>query len=498
MRTRERSRTRPARGASRGRPTRLRRLPRRPRGSAGPSVAGRRCSGAWSGSALAIVAGIVAGATMLLPFRSDLSRPAKGRRRPAPSTGSRSRIPRRGTSIDPDEAGLNGPGPSTLPRIVLALSPHRHPPRSPARAWPTGAADLPHDRPGGTVGRRRAFGDVAGAARADDRGRRVGLLPDWEFLRAGWTARTGRSRPGRVRPRRERRRPRRRVRGLRVDDVRGATRWHHVGGARDGTAGGQEWSLIATREDDGSASRCRGHRREQGSEVSIRRDQKPQIFSTPSARARIGSSCSSGRHPRGREVEAVEASTAGGSFVSADVLDVPNKIDPDLNAFALVVPPGGTSMIRVLDASGNVVISGSVGGGPEASRSRRRPRGRPGGRSPLRVRALRRHRGAHDRVRPRVLPLRRGGQPGVSGGDRRLRPVPNDHFVVNDNPMLRTLSLAPDARLRLLDWNHCCDTFFDGDLRFSRRRSRNRRTSPTGTSSTGGRASGGSPSRTGS
>ena len=42
--------------------------------------------------------------------------------------------------------------------------------------------------------------------------------------------------------------------------------------------------------------------------------------------------------------------------------------------------------------------------------------------------------------------------------------VPNDHFVVNDNPRLRTLTLAPYARLRLLDWNHCCETFFDGDL----------------------------------
>jgi hypothetical protein len=43
-------------------------------------------------------------------------------------------------------------------------------------------------------------------------------------------------------------------------------------------------------------------------------------------------------------------------------------------------------------------------------------------------------------------------------------PVPNDHFVVNDNPKLRTLPLAPEVRLRLLDWNHCCETFFDGDL----------------------------------
>jgi hypothetical protein len=43
-------------------------------------------------------------------------------------------------------------------------------------------------------------------------------------------------------------------------------------------------------------------------------------------------------------------------------------------------------------------------------------------------------------------------------------PVPNDHFVVNDNPLLRSLPLAPDLRLRLLDWNQCCDTFVDGDL----------------------------------
>jgi hypothetical protein len=42
--------------------------------------------------------------------------------------------------------------------------------------------------------------------------------------------------------------------------------------------------------------------------------------------------------------------------------------------------------------------------------------------------------------------------------------VPNDHYVVNDNPKLRTLALASDAPVRLLDWNDCCDTFFDADL----------------------------------
>ncbi|HZD17146.1 MAG TPA: hypothetical protein VE669_03290 [Actinomycetota bacterium] len=43
-------------------------------------------------------------------------------------------------------------------------------------------------------------------------------------------------------------------------------------------------------------------------------------------------------------------------------------------------------------------------------------------------------------------------------------PVPNDYYIVNDNPRLRTLPLSPDLRLRLIDWNHCCDLSLDGDL----------------------------------
>jgi hypothetical protein len=43
-------------------------------------------------------------------------------------------------------------------------------------------------------------------------------------------------------------------------------------------------------------------------------------------------------------------------------------------------------------------------------------------------------------------------------------PVDNDYFIVNDNPKLRTLQLANDVDLRLLDWTHCCETFFAGDL----------------------------------
>jgi hypothetical protein len=43
-------------------------------------------------------------------------------------------------------------------------------------------------------------------------------------------------------------------------------------------------------------------------------------------------------------------------------------------------------------------------------------------------------------------------------------PVPNDYYIVNDNDRLRTLTLADDVELSLLDWNHCCDERFQGDL----------------------------------
>ncbi len=43
-------------------------------------------------------------------------------------------------------------------------------------------------------------------------------------------------------------------------------------------------------------------------------------------------------------------------------------------------------------------------------------------------------------------------------------PVPNDYYIVNDNPRLRKLALAPDIEIELIDWNTCCDQTFLGDL----------------------------------
>jgi hypothetical protein len=43
-------------------------------------------------------------------------------------------------------------------------------------------------------------------------------------------------------------------------------------------------------------------------------------------------------------------------------------------------------------------------------------------------------------------------------------PPPNDYYIVNDNPRLRTLSIAGGAELRIVDWADCCDSFVVGDL----------------------------------
>jgi hypothetical protein len=42
-------------------------------------------------------------------------------------------------------------------------------------------------------------------------------------------------------------------------------------------------------------------------------------------------------------------------------------------------------------------------------------------------------------------------------------PVPNDYYIVNDNPRLRSLVVSSDIRILLLDWRHCCDRLFPAD-----------------------------------
>jgi hypothetical protein len=42
-------------------------------------------------------------------------------------------------------------------------------------------------------------------------------------------------------------------------------------------------------------------------------------------------------------------------------------------------------------------------------------------------------------------------------------PVPNDYFVVDDNPRLRTVPISPKLTIDLVDWKRCCDKRFAAD-----------------------------------
>jgi hypothetical protein len=44
-------------------------------------------------------------------------------------------------------------------------------------------------------------------------------------------------------------------------------------------------------------------------------------------------------------------------------------------------------------------------------------------------------------------------------------PVDNDYFIVNDNPRLRTLTMSPHVQILLLNWNRCCNVFFQANRR---------------------------------
>jgi hypothetical protein len=36
-------------------------------------------------------------------------------------------------------------------------------------------------------------------------------------------------------------------------------------------------------------------------------------------------------------------------------------------------------------------------------------------------------------------------------------PVPNDYYIVNDNPRLRTMPVSPTVQINAIDWTNCCE-----------------------------------------
>jgi hypothetical protein len=372
--------------------------------------------------------------------------------------------------IDPDEAGLNGSQPTRdLPRLVLALSP-----RAPSdlTACPGMVEGQP---PTFLMTVQEAPRALEGAASApwpaalepmDIGSVTGGCYPGWEFLRAGWTT-LGRTFEARL--------------GL-APDISDEDRTA-VFAAYDsmtfaetaegpksvvltsGTTGGEDWQLIASSGPDG------------GLDLAL----QGETFGTgaggfdPTSPELAPSVHVFGEGPLAPRVvfgaipaEAVRVvgTDAASTQTEIPILDVPDAIDADLNAFVITMDPSlspkQAMSFEAFDEQGSVVAHGSIG--PEA--------GEPSG-PPEATLEDGRHFGFIRSVDVGGRTIAFDLAYWLSGEEANQAyqeatgetgPVPNDHFVVNDNPTLRTLPLSPDLRLRLLDWNHCCETFFDGDL----------------------------------
>jgi hypothetical protein len=412
-------------------------------------------------SALAIVAGVVAGATMLLPARSN--RPAGvGPMTTGTLNGITITYPQAWSLIDPDEAGLNGSSMMAevpLPRIVLALAP-TDPGETfgcPGRAGGAAtflmtvqeeplALDGPSSEPW-PVELRTMTVDASESA----------CYPNWDFLRAGWTA-AGRTFEARVGFAPAATTDERDAVLAAFASMSFAASGRGVAAAvlGDGIAGGEPWTLFAQRTEGGVSLSLEAETIGAGTSFVSPATSELQPASTVLGQGSNRQLVAFGAIPI--DVVRVEATAADGSVVSAEVLDIPDELDPDSNAFALVAPPG-RAVVRGYDSSGQVVARGTVASSqPSPSVDAALEDGRHFGY----VRSVDADAGTIEFDLAYFLSGDEANAAYQAAGG--TGPVPNDHFVVNDNPMLRTLPLAPDVKLRLLDWNHCCDTFFDGDL----------------------------------
>lgn len=378
--------------------------------------------------------------------------------------------------VDPDDAGLNGPDPTPdLPKLILAVAPF-----DPGELFGCpGMAGAPHpflmtvqEEPLALNGPASSPWPVeleplnVGAAES-------GCYPGWVFLRAGWTA-AGRTFEARV--------------GF-APDVSDADRdallasfasmtfepaFHGAASAvlAAGTAGGEDWELIAghglLNASGGSSGLELQLNAESissgmgGFDASSDEIQMTDVMlgNGPSAQRIVFGAVPADAVRLGLQV-------SGGDPVALpvpEILDVPDTIDPDLNTFVFTLRLDQTAIVTAFDDSNTPIASGEETPGAD---------------------------GAHPTPVPDAGQLEDGRHFGfvrsvevagrmiefdlaywLSGEEANQAyqdaggtgPVPNDHFVVNDNPALRTLVLAPDARLILLDWNHCCDTTFEGDL----------------------------------
>jgi hypothetical protein len=375
-------------------------------------------------------------------------------------------FPERWTLIDPDAAGLNGPSPTPdVPRLVLALAPF-----DPGDLFACpGMAETPHTFLMTIQEQPRALsGESARAWPAELEPLDVGTsesacYPGWEMLRAGWTA-EGRTYEARV--------------GF-APDVNDADRdalfaafatmtfspgetGPTAAVLENGEIGGETWEFIASRDPGGLMLSVETE--DQGSGIGG--------FSSTSRNLQFAEVIvGNGDGARNLVFGAVPPGTAAIDCpdpAAVRTFDVPDEIDDRFEAFIVVLDVGLEVELHAVDADGNVIASGLAGG-----------RGAPDEpvETPPQPDDAELEDGRHFGyvtsvdVEERTIVFDLAIWLSGDEADRAYQdatgetgPVPNDYYVVNDNPKLRTLTLAPDVRVRLLDWNDCCGTFFDADL----------------------------------
>jgi hypothetical protein len=374
------------------------------------------------------------------------------------------------TLIDPDVAGLNGSDPGDahampqLPRLVLALAPFD----------PGELLACPGMAAGGSPAflmtiqeePRALTGDGARPWPVELEPLDVGTeesacYPGWEFLHAGWSAegRTFEARVGFAPA----------VTNADRDGLFRAFATMTFSPGKSGPAaavletgeiGGETWQLIASRDDSGLS-------------LSVETDDMgsgihgfaPDSTELQFAEIVVGS----GAGARNLVFGAVPPGTAGIDCPHAAAVrtfDVPDEIDDRFEAFIVVLDVGLEAELNAVDADGNVIASGRTGS----------DRGQPVETPPtVEIDELDdgRHFGYVRAVDVDAGTIVFDLAYWLSGDEAdqayqeatgETGPVPNDYFVVNDNPRLRELTLAEDARVRVLDWNECCTAFFEADL----------------------------------
>jgi hypothetical protein len=378
--------------------------------------------------------------------------------------------------VDPDEAGLNGSDPSPdLPKLILAVAPF-----DPGElfACPGMTQGTPHQFLMTIQEEAHALNGPASAPWPVELeplevvAAESGCYPDWGFLRAAWTAagRTFEARAGFAPDVTEA------DRDALLDAFASLTFDAGTGGATSfvlatGTTAGEDWELIAGHDfltSDVSGLELMLNAESVSAGIGGFDPSDPTISM---AQQQLGTGDQAQRVVFGAvPAEAVRLGleVTGGDPVALpapEILDVPDEIDRRLNAFVFTLRLDQTAVVTAYHASNDEIAYAQIGPegmGPVATPIPEETDLEEG-----------RHFGFIRAVHPTERTIEFDLAYWLTGDEADAAyqeatgdtgPVPNDVFVVNDNPRMRELTLSPDLRLVLLDWNRCCDTFFEGDL----------------------------------